>query len=183
VVIFRKEEGLTLLELLVSFSLLIAIVAVSVPSVARLSDRSRAVALANSFLADLQLARSESIRRGVPVVVCKRAGDNCAQIGGWHQGWFVFADVNNNASKDSDEETIRMGDVVPRGWKILGNSTVRSYVSYHPLGQTKLINGGFQAGTLLICNASDPGTAIRRIVINSRGRARVTDPGSEAQRC
>lgn len=148
-----------------------------------MSDRFLAVALANAFLADLQLARRESIRRGVPVVVCKRAGSNCAQIGGWRQGWIVFDDVNNNASKDFDEEAIRVGDVAPRGWKILENSTLRSCISSHSPGQTELKNGAFQAGTLVICNASDAGNIIRPIVINSRGRARVTDPGGEAQRC
>lgn len=180
--ICRKEKGFTLIELLISLPVLMVVLAISIPAAARWNHHFRAVALANSVLSDLQLARSESIRRGVPVVVCKRAGENCVQSGGWHQGWMVFADANNNAARDSGEEVIRVADPVPAGWKVLGNTPVRSYISFHPLGQTQLISGAFQAGTILICNAS-ASKSVRRVIINSRGRPRVTDVEGEGQQC
>ena len=64
----------------------------------------------------------------------------------------------------------------PRGsaaLRISGNASLASYVAYVANGSTRLTNGGFQAGTLTVCQASGRSTPARQIVINATGRPRV----------
>lgn len=179
----KFSEGVTLLEMMVVVTILAILSAIAIPAMKRWIEDVTAGALINSLLTDLQLARSEAIRRGHPVVVCKSSGGQCSMVGSWEQGWLLFADANNNAARDAGEEIIRQTWIEPRGWLLLGNGPVRSYVSYQPLGQTRLINGAFQAGTLTVCLPFRPNATLRRIVINSRGRPRTDRVDGSTARC
>lgn len=169
----KRLSGVTLIEMVVTVSIVAFMSFLAIPSVGFWIDDLRSKALANSLLVDLNLARSEAIRRGHPVVACIAVGSACHPIGRWEQGWLLFADINNNALRDTGEEVIRQTKIESHGWRLWGNGPVRSYVSYHPLGQTRLVNGAFQAGTLTICLPSRPNALSRRIIINSRGRPRI----------
>lgn len=179
----KYSAGVTLPEMMVVVTIVAVLCVVAVPAMTRWIEDLRAGALANSLLSDLQLARSESIRRGYPVVACVATDSRCRSEGNWEQGWLLFADINNNAMRDAGEEIIRQTRVEPHGWRLWGNGPVRFYVSYHPLGQTRLINGAFQAGTLTLCLPSQPNATSRRIVINSRGRPRTERVHQGAVRC
>ena len=52
--------------------------------------------------------------------------------------------------------------------RLTGNLNVAQYVSYAPTGATKLVGGGFQAGTLTLCNHSLGGEA-RQIILSPAG--------------
>lgn len=167
-----SERGVTLVELAVVLTIMAIVLGWAVPAMAQWVHNIRASALAGAFLSDLQLARSEAIRRGAPAVLCARAGPVCGE-GGWESGWLLFADTNDNARLDPGEETIREAPAAPHGWRFRGNSPVARYVAYHPLGQTKMVNGAFQAGTLTLCPGSAGGGVAYKIVINSHGRPRL----------
>jgi type IV fimbrial biogenesis protein FimT len=57
--------------------------------------------------------------------------------------------------------------------RLTGNQNVARYVSFTPTGSTRLIGGGFQAGTLTACRLSPFGGEARQIVLNAVGRPRV----------
>ncbi len=127
----------------------------------------------NEFLSDLAVARAEAVRRGVRVVVCASAdGLSCSSTGPWSQGRIVFQDPNNNAQREAGEHLMLVRDAASPRWLIKGNSPVDAYVSYHPVGRSKRVNGAFQAGTVTICPLRDSATKAAQIVINSVGRAR-----------
>jgi type IV fimbrial biogenesis protein FimT len=170
----RRVTGVSLLELMVVLAIITSLGAMAVPTTSRWIDEWKVTVLANTLLADLHLARSEAIRRGAPVVVCSSSAGGCGTAGLWEQGWLVFVDANNNAMIDDGEDLLRHSAIESaRHLMLRGNGPVQSYVSYHPLGQTRLVNGAFQAGTLTLCPASYGATRARRIVINSGGRPRV----------
>jgi len=130
---------------------------------------------ANDLFASLTLARSEAAKRHDRVALCKSAdGKSCVLTGGWEQGWIVFHDVNNNGVRETSESLIGREATFASSLRLTGNLNVSRYVSFAPSGSTKLIGGGFQAGTLTVCNQSADTQDARQIVLNAVGRPRVT---------
>ncbi|WP_288253095.1 GspH/FimT family pseudopilin [uncultured Hydrogenophaga sp.] len=176
----RRFAGVTLTEMLLVVSVTSILLGLGIPSFGNMLRSTRLSSVTNELLVEFNLARSEAIRRGQRVVLCKAVHAlKCSASGGWEQGWLMFEDANNNAWLDEGETVVRFRPALPPGWQITGNASVSRYVSYHPLGGTYLTGGGFQAGTLTICLLSPSNTPSRQIVINSTGRPRTqVQPGS-----
>lgn len=172
----EKSAGFTLVELIVTLVLAALVLTLGVPSFQEMIRDNRLVATVNELIGALNLARSEAIKRGVRVTLCKSAdGAACTASGGYEQGWIVFVDPNDNAAVDADETIIRVFQAIPTGagMTLTGNAPVARYISYVATGATQLTSGAFQAGTLTLCAAPKA----RRIVINSVGRVRVAEAG------
>jgi len=169
-----KQTGVTLVELMVVLAVAAILVGLAIPGFASLVHSSRLSAATTELLVSLHLARGEAIKRNARTVVCISAdGSTCSTSGGWHQGWLIFHDANNNAALDPGEMVINARQALPDSIRLTGNSTVSKYISYAPSGGTKSVMGAFQAGTLTVCNVADASGAARRVVISSTGRPRV----------
>lgn len=173
----NRDRGFSLLELVVTVAVVTIVLTVGVPAFREMMQENRLRAYVNEFLAALNLARSEAIKRGVRVSLCKSAdGANCTTAHGYEQGWIVFVDPGNppgatTPTVDPGEAVIQVYAALAGDVRLTGNTPVRSYVSYTPEGLSRLLNGGFQAGTLTLCAAP----RARAIIINSMGRARVAE--------
>ena len=169
------QDGVSLLEVLVVLALAITFQAVAAPAMGKLTDSFRLTASANSLFTGLQLARSEAIARNSRVVLCKSpTGEQCVSTGGWHEGWMVFNDVNNNASRDPGEELLLREQPSSSPLRLTGNSTVANYVSYTGLGMARHTSGAFQAGTFTVCVPSTAPSEARQLVLSNTGRVRTT---------
>ena len=125
---------------------------VAVPALSAAFDSMRLRAANQALFVALQLTRSEAIKRGGRVVLCKSAsGTDCSRRGGWEQGWIVFHDVNNNARVDAGEAVLQREPRLAGALRFSGNNLVESYVSYTALGHASMIGGGMQMGTLTVC--------------------------------
>ncbi|TSA49992.1 MAG: prepilin-type N-terminal cleavage/methylation domain-containing protein [Nitrosomonadales bacterium] len=169
--------GFALTELMVTLSVSAILPAVSVPAFNQVMASSRLTAYANDMFATLVLARSEAVKRNQRVVLCKSAddGQTCAGTGGWEQGWIVFVDLNNDASRAASELIVRKMPALPNGYALNGNTSISSYVSYDPQGMTKLASGAFQAGTFTLCPPAPAASGHgRKIVLSASGRSRIS---------
>ena len=163
-----------MVELLVVMALGTILLSIAVPSMTAMLNTQRANAAGSSFLASLNLARAEAIKRNARVVLCKSAsGLSCDLTGGWNQGRITFHDVNNNAALDADEQVIERQGAMPEGLSLTGNTQVANYVSYSASGSAKLITGAFQAGTFTFCPTPASSADVQQIVLSSTGRARA----------
>jgi type IV fimbrial biogenesis protein FimT len=170
----RRMRGVTLTELLAVVAILSVLLSGAAAGWSKVGASMRLTSYSNVLVSQLNLARSESIKRNGRVVMCKSAdGAACAATGGWEQGWVVFHDANNNGSREPGEALIRRGEALPAGYRILGNEMVARYVSFSPFGGTRLASGAFQAGTITVCKKSEGASEGRLVVINSVGRPRV----------
>jgi type IV fimbrial biogenesis protein FimT len=168
-----QQRGFTLVESMVTLSLVAASLSAGVPALKGVSESMRLSSAAEGYFSSLMLGRSEAIKRNARVVLCKSAdGQSCTNQGRWEQGWLVFHDVNNNARIEAGESLLARQQALPAGVRLSGNQPVASYVSYTPLGSTSTTGGGFQAGTFTLCNNSASKTEAREIVIASSGRPR-----------
>jgi len=89
--------GFTLIELLVTLTLVSILLSTAVPSFIELIKDNRLVAQINEFVATVNFARSEAIKRGLSVRVTSSSGNN------WANGWQVWVDLNNNEIFDNGE--------------------------------------------------------------------------------
>jgi len=170
----RCQRGLTLIELMVVVALAAVLGSVAVPSMKAMMDSMKLTSASSMFIAGLSLARTEAIKHNTRVVLCKSAdGLSCAPTGGWEQGWIVFRDTNNNALRDDTERLVMRELPLANGLRFTGNQNVAQYVSFVPGGTSRLVGGGFQAGTLTVCHFSPQGGAARQIVLNAVGRPRI----------
>ena len=165
-----KNVGFTLIELIVVLALAALILAFGVPGFQNTLRTNRLVTQTNQFVGALNLARSEAIKRGVRVTLCRSAdGQSCAGSGGYDQGWIVFTEdpdnPDGNGTFDRDaEELIQVANALPAGIGITGNRNVAASISYTPRGST------VELGTISACPESGSG---RAIVISLAGRMRV----------
>ena len=168
------SSGFTLIELLVTIALVATLLAISLPSMARYVASVRLTTASNEFFSALVLARSEAIKRSSRVVLCKSAdGATCAAAGGWEQGWIVFDDANDDGVRDADERLIAHRQMLEGGVRMTSNLNVARYISFTPSGNTQLVSGAFQAGTVTICRESASAAPGRQIVLSAVGRPRI----------
>jgi type IV fimbrial biogenesis protein FimT len=170
----RREGGFTLVETLAAVAVIAVLASIAVPSMKSMVDSIKLSSASSVFIAGLNLARTEAIKRSSRVVLCKSGdGISCTATAGWEQGWIVFHDANNDGLRDGAENVVRRELPLPAGLKFRGNLNVANYVSFGPTGTTRLVSGGFQAGTLTLCHSSTQGGGARQIILNAVGRPRV----------
>ena len=169
-----KQRGFTLIEFMIVVAVATVLLGFGVPSMTALLNSNKLTAASNSLLSSMRLARSEAFKRGGRVVLCKSVdGAACIMSGGWEQGWLVFHDENGNGEHEQGEAVIERGNPLPASLRITGNSSIARYMSFVANGATRIATGGFQAGTIVVCNVSASGGEARQIVMNAFGRPRV----------
>lgn len=173
----KGGRGFTLIELLVTISLLTIIMAIAAPSFVSYHRNAELSGISNSFLAALNAARTEAMKRNMFALVTPLNNDN-----DWAKGWVVFVDTDNDMAFESAKDILVMQQDPPPSYITLSgnNSTAASpsYVRYDGSGFSRPWGSDAPNTTLTIAR-SDAGTdyrQIRRIKIAVTGRARVCTP-------
>ncbi|MBB5210917.1 GspH/FimT family pseudopilin [Microbulbifer hydrolyticus] len=165
-------RGLTLIELLITVTILGILLAIGVPSFQKQLAASRARTAADTLLQAIQLTRSKAISSN------RRA--TLRKLGHWHSGWEVFYDRDFDGERDPDEPQIVTAGPLT-GVTVSANTPLSNYVSFIGSGESRfagtLRGGGFQAGTLTICpqNGGDG----YQLVLARSGRVRVISVSEE----
>lgn len=187
------QTGFTLIELLVTLTIAAILLAIGVPAFNSSIASARASDGANSLLAALELARSEAVRRGVTVSVCRvtatdpTACNNAAAgsflAGDWASGWMVFADTAAggtagvfDAGPPADERVQIQQQFAPAAAtriEIIDTGAGVGVVTYRPDG---LRIAGGAALTFRVAYpqaAQGSGVSCRQVTVNVTGQAQV----------
>ncbi len=149
----HSQLGFTLIELMAALALAAILIALAVPSFTGLIERNRMESEVNRWLTDINFARSEAIKLGKQVSICRRDANlicngtiecKCGDQSGtpdkeYHHGWLVFLDQSDSGhfQPANGDELLRVGNAASTGVIISGNQQANRRFSFTPNGELK----------------------------------------------
>lgn len=162
--------GFTLMESIFAMVIGGVLFALAAPNFSQTLESNRMASQTNALVGALRLARSEAVRRGVPVSVCRADsnGDACAaDAGGWENGWLVVA---------QDGSTIRQMPALKGQRSLTTSDGLDAAVAFSPMGEPSA------SGQFLLCERNDHAYA-REVNLNVIGRISVTQHNASYGAC
>lgn len=95
------SRGFTLVELMITVSVMAILAAIAMPSVTAMINNSRAAGQTEELVSSLQLARAEAIRRNARVTICAGVAGSCSGSGTW-SNWTIFGADTTAATATTD---------------------------------------------------------------------------------
>jgi type IV fimbrial biogenesis protein FimT len=178
----HKPHGVTLPELLIVMAIVGLLATLAVPSFKRLIQANAISSGVSLFMADLRFARSEAIKRGGVVVMCRsdapeKASPTCGTGSklGWQSGWIIFHDLNNNSNKTATETLLRVQAPLAAIDSIAEAGPATKF-EFFPTGRPK----GGAYGRIQFGGNKTPNDLQRLICIDIAGRARIAGDGNSS---
>ncbi|HUV23027.1 MAG TPA: GspH/FimT family pseudopilin [Gammaproteobacteria bacterium] len=160
----KKNSGFTLLELMITLTLISLVMAIGIPSMRDFIKNDRLVTQINTMVGHLAYARSEAVTRHQTVIICASSNLTSCSSSNWAEGWILFVDTDNNADFSAGEDMLRQHEALSGGATF--TSSVGSVVTYDERGFAPN-----SIGTFSLCD--DRGTAhMKSISISATGRVR-----------
>lgn len=166
------NSGFTLIELIITLTIAGILAVIAVPNLQTFVLNNRLTAQTNDFIADLNFARSEAIKRAANIGVCAGTTTGCSGGTTWSGGRIVFVDLNNNSSWDATDQILRVRET------LTGNNTLRDTSG----GTNKIIfiGTGFAtsgAATYSLCDSRGASSG-KAISVTSTGQIKSASPAS-----
>lgn len=176
-----RFAGFTLVELMITIAIIGITLAFASPNISIFIQNYRITTQTNNLLADLQLARNNSVSQGVRVGVC--ASTDGATCGGadWSAGRIVFTDANGDGAVDvATDAVLRVTEALSTGNTIVAtNLATAGLIQFRPSGLASGVVGG--GASFKLCDART-GLFGRTVTVAPTGRAAAAVHDSDANR-
>jgi type IV fimbrial biogenesis protein FimT len=144
----RFLHGFTLLELIVTITIAGILVTLAAAGMENFVQSNRLTTTTNELLTDLNVARSEAIKRGRNVGVCTSNTGTACTASAWTNGWIIFVDTDNSNNFTAGEMVIKIHELMA------ANTTMAipappSLIVYN---RTGILSNSIGAGQYTICN-------------------------------
>ena len=182
----KKSAGFTLIELMVVIAIASILMTLAVPSFKQMIQSNTISSNVNNFLADMRYARSEAVRRGGGVIMCRSDAPEAASpvcgsgagpgTNGWVSGWIIFHDVDGDGTRiaSSTDPVLRVQSPITSMDSInAGGSSTK----FRFTATGRLQNLSTSGTTLQFGGGSYANTVQRIVCVSIGGRARVAGDG------
>lgn len=163
----KSLYGISLLEMLVTLSLLSTLLAVAQPGFSTLLQRTKSEAMLRKLASTIQFAKSSAISNGQLVTICRSANGNACG-GKWREGVMLFTDANADGKVNEDDNILRYvsfpnaaGDIDFRAFQN------KQFLQVTGLGFTRSQNGNFT-----YCPDNGQASLANQLIINRTARLR-----------
>ena len=138
----RLQSGFSLIELMVAMSVLLILITIGVPNFNSFIKESRLSTITNMLVMDINLARSEAIKRGTQVILCRTDAPLTATVCGagtantWTSGWLVFVSPDSNTTYNAGpiDILLKRTEITSAGITILSNADADSVLGFNADG-------------------------------------------------
>ncbi|HEY8099062.1 MAG TPA: GspH/FimT family pseudopilin [Methylobacter sp.] len=134
----RFANGFTLIELMITLAIVAILMVIGIPSYQSLITGSNITTESTSLMGDLQYARSQAIKQGLPVSVCAAntsggAPYTCSGLSNWAGGWVTY--TNNPPTNTVTNSVLRVQQPLTSSDTMTSTSaTALSSVSFNNFG-------------------------------------------------
>lgn len=183
----KKIAGFTLVELMVVIAIAAILTTLAAPSFVSLIKSSKISSGVNTFLSDVRFARSESVRLGGDVIMCRsnlpEAANPVCNTGtgtdgnGWVSGWIVFHDLDNSLDRNGTERVLRVQPALTSIDSITESGTPSNKFPFTATGRLRSTTS---ATTLQFGGADFSNNLQRMVCVGLGGRARIAGDGNAA---
>lgn len=166
---FVRNSGLTLVELITVLTIAGVLAALAAPGMQRIVASNRLTAQVNDLLADINLTRSEAIKRNATTGICVTAsgGTTCAAGGNWANGWLTYfvCPTTDPSCVAGSNVTVKMHEALSGSNTLTGPADAVIYAKSGVLSSV--------AGSFTLC---DPALGKRRVVtLAATGRPTLSE--------
>ena len=154
-----KQQGVTLIQILFAAALLGLLTQLGIPAYTSMSAGLQRQVAAKDLAQALRTARSEALLRNSDVLLQALESD-------WSNGWRMLLDHDSPQLLHEWRTNGRTA--------IVGNQPVARQVRFNGLGVPLLESGGFQAGTLHVCQRPEA-LSHYQVVLSASGRVSLRD--------
>jgi type IV fimbrial biogenesis protein FimT len=168
----RKENGFTLIELMIAVGLTGLLLSVAVPALDVFVSNARQTGAINDFVSTIHQARSTAVTTNTRVTICPSSGGTNCEAVGWNSGWIAFSDLDGDRDVDSNETIFAtMGSA---DGLTLRSSEFATFLMYRPNGRVMNASLNGSAGAMTFCDNRGPGHA-KVMIIDLSGRPRLSN--------
>jgi len=138
----KTQHGFSLLELVVTMTIIAILVSIGVPSFRYVTTNNRVSSEVNGLLGDMQFARAEAIKEGQTVSVCSsNDGKTCLGTASWSGGWVVFSDTGTVGSVDGADQLLRVQKSLPNGDTLVADTAGFGVITFNREGFARNMPG------------------------------------------
>lgn len=100
----NRQQGFTLLELIVTMGIAAIVMVIALPSLQSVVNNGRISSARDGVANAIKMARSEAVYSKIPTTICASADQqSCSGTGDWDNGWIVFNDADADGELDAGD--------------------------------------------------------------------------------
>ena len=154
----KRSRGFTIPEIIITLGIIAIVLSTAVPSISSMIKDNRLASELNSVVTHIHVARAESAKRDVRVIMCRSSSPNAANptCGGsanvWTDGYIVFADdgnYSNNWYNPGTDTLLIRGQPASSGVERRTSSAWNNNLEFNPGGST---NEGGAVAMMSLCD-------------------------------
>ena len=171
----QRDAGLSMIELLLVMAILAIIVAVAVPNISHIVQRSYLNEIANQLHSHLQLAKSEALKSNQPVTVSfgQQQSQWCYGISNSQSETACDCFAPDSCLLNKQNYTVKQ-DVNKVELLSANFAGGDGFTGFEPLRMTAIVYGSSRNGSIWLTNQQGE---MKAVVVSRMGRIRICEQG------